>query len=99
MIQVLQTLTLIRLINLFFSLLQLALIIRVILSFIRLNRYNRTYYLFADFIYRVTEPFLAPVRNLLPTSSLGLDFSPVVVALLAGLVQRFLIVLLLQITR
>jgi YggT family protein len=38
---------------------------------------------------QITEPLLAPARNLLPPMG-GLDFSPIVVFLLLGIVQRIL---------
>ncbi len=43
---------------------------------------------------RVVEPLLAPIRRVLPPVG-GLDFSPLVLILLIGLVRQFLIRLLL----
>ena len=42
-----------------------------------------------DFLYRVTEPALRPVRNLLPNLG-GIDVSPIVVILLLVFVRRLL---------
>ena len=42
------------------------------------------------FIYKATEPVLAPVRNLLPETG-GMDFSPMVVLIGVQVLQSFLI--------
>ncbi len=42
-----------------------------------------------DFLYRVTEPALRPVRNLLPNLG-GIDVSPIIVILLLVFVRRLL---------
>jgi len=39
------------------------------------------------FIYQATEPILAPIRRLLPTTA-GIDFSPLVAILLLGVILR-----------
>ena len=70
-------------------------IIQVVLSWLVafnvINTSNRFVYLVGDFLYRVTEPALKPVRRLLPTMG-GIDLSPVVLILglyfLRILVQR-----------
>ena len=43
----------------------------------------------ADFIYRITEPFLAPIRNRMPLMG-PFDFSPMVLLLIIWLIQRVL---------
>lgn len=43
------------------------------------------------FLYRVTEPVLRPVRNLLPLQGLGLDLSPMIVLLIIYVLDRFLV--------
>ena len=40
-----------------------------------------------DFLYRVTEPVLRPIRNLLPNLG-GIDVSPIIVLLLIFFLQR-----------
>jgi YggT family protein len=50
--------------------------IRVAFSWIGPNPRNRVYLL----SYQLTEPILAPVRNLLP-QSMGIDLSPMIVTL------------------
>ena len=39
------------------------------------------------FVYQMTEPILAPVRRMLPPSA-GMDWSPLIVMLLLGVVLR-----------
>lgn len=62
---------LIQLLIFIFSILILA---RVLMSWIQINPYSPL----AQMIFNLTEPILAPVRNLLPPAS-GLDFSPLIV--------------------
>ena len=45
-----------------------------------INAQNRFVYLVMDFLYRVTEPLLRPIRNVLPNLG-GLDLSPIVLVL------------------
>ena len=45
------------------------------------NRYNRVVATIGDFLWRVTEPLLRPIRRVLPDLG-GIDISPVVLILL-----------------
>ena len=45
------------------------------------NRYNRVVATIGDFLWRVTEPLLAPIRRVLPDLG-GIDISPVILILL-----------------
>jgi YggT family protein len=42
------------------------------------------------FVYQMTEPFLAPIRRLLPPTS-GVDWSPLIAMLLLGVIVRVLV--------
>jgi YggT family protein len=42
-----------------------------------------------DFLYRITEPLLRPIRNMLPSLG-GLDISPVILILIIILIQRLI---------
>ena len=42
------------------------------------------------FIYQMTEPFLAPIRRVLPPTA-GIDWSPLVAMLLLGLLTRVIV--------
>jgi len=41
----------------------------------------------AEFLYRITEPVLAPIRSFLPSFG-GLDISPIIVILIIMFLQR-----------
>lgn len=51
-----------------------------LIAFNVVNTGNRIVYQIGDFLYRVTEPALRPIRNLLPSMG-GLDLSPLVLIL------------------
>jgi len=57
---------------------EIILIGRILLSWIPLDRSNPTIDTIVRFMYDITEPVLAPVRDLLPPMG-GFDFSPIVV--------------------
>ena len=51
-----------------------------LLAFGVVNRYNRTVSVIGDFLYRITEPALRPIRRVLPNLG-GVDISPVILLL------------------
>jgi len=52
-----------------------------LLAFGIVNRYNRVVAMIGDFLWRVTEPLLRPIRRILPDLG-GIDISPVILILL-----------------
>ncbi|MBB3973221.1 YggT family protein [Hansschlegelia beijingensis] len=46
-----------------------------------------------DFLYRITEPLLRPIRNVLPFLG-GIDISPVILLLIIFLIQRVIVLYL-----
>ena len=58
-------------------------IIRALLSWVNPDPWNPI----VQFLIRVTEPVLAPVRRWLPTWRLGIDLSPLVVILVIYFIQ------------
>jgi YggT family protein len=52
-----------------------------LLAFGVINRYNRGVSVIGDFLYRVTEPALRPIRAFLPNFG-GIDISPIILILL-----------------
>ena len=60
------------------------LIAQVILSWLVafnvVNTRNRAVWTIGDFLYRITEPMLRPIRNVLPSMG-GIDISPMVLIL------------------
>ncbi len=66
-------------------------IARVLLSWLPISRDNKA----VDLLYAITEPVLAPIRNMLSRSRLMsnsmfsmIDFSPIVAFLLVGIIRR-----------
>ena len=57
-----------------------------LLAFGVINRYNRGVSVIGDFLYRVTEPALRPIRRLLPNFG-GIDISPIVLILILYFVR------------
>ena len=51
-----------------------------------INRSNRFVHLIGDFIFRITEPALRPIRNILPNLG-GVDISPGILILILVTVQ------------
>ena len=58
-----------------------------LIAFNVVNTRNQLVAAVADFLYRITEPVLRPIRNLLPNLG-GLDISPIILILLIMLIQR-----------
>ena len=70
-------------------------VISWLIAFNVINTRNRFVYTVADVAYKLTEPALKPIRRILPSFG-GLDFSPLVLILLLGFIQRLLPELLLR---
>lgn len=51
-----------------------------LIAFNVVNTRNRVVYVIGDFLYRLTEPVLRPIRRVLPSLG-GIDLSPIVVIL------------------
>ncbi|MBV8090585.1 MAG: YggT family protein [Alphaproteobacteria bacterium] len=60
-----------------------------LLAFGVVNRYNRVVATLGDFLWRITDPLLRPIRRVLPDLG-GIDISPVILILLLVFVQRLL---------
>ncbi len=54
-----------------------------------INTQNRFVFMVGDFLHKVTEPALGPIRRILPSLG-GIDLSPVVLILLLVFLQNFL---------
>ncbi len=75
---------------------EIALIARVIISWLPISRYNKA----VDLLYSITEPVLAPIRNMLSRSSFlnnsmlsMMDFSPIVAFILIGILRNVIVML------
>lgn len=74
-------------IGLFVWALILAAVFSMLASFGVLDTRNKLVWTIGDFLFRVTEPILRPVRNILPSFG-SIDLSPIVVILLLQYVAR-----------
>ena len=57
-----------------------------LIAFNVLNTHNRFVYMVGDFLYRITEPAMRPIRRILPSLG-GIDLSPLVLLLLLFFAQ------------
>jgi YggT family protein len=69
------------LITIFIWLLIAQAVLSWLLAFGVVNRYNRFVAAASDFLWRVTEPLLRPIRSVLPDLG-GIDISPVILILI-----------------
>jgi len=65
---------------------------RAVISWVNPDPYNPI----VTFLYRATEPVLAPVRRWLPMGSMGIDISPIIVILIIYFLQMFLVRTMIQ---
>ena len=69
------------------------LIIQAVLSWLVafgvVNRHNRAVAMIGDFLWRVTEPLLRPIRRILPDLG-GIDISPVILILLLWFIDNLM---------
>jgi len=66
--------------NLYIWLLIASAILSWLVAFNVVNTRNQVVSTVAEFLYRITEPVLAPIRNFMPNLG-GLDISPIIVIL------------------
>ncbi|HHX42609.1 MAG TPA: YggT family protein [Chloroflexi bacterium] len=76
-------------VNILAQVLNLAILARVLLSWIPLDRDNAV----VRIVYEVTEPILGPIRRVLPPLG-GLDLSPIVALVLIQVLQRVLLTII-----
>ena len=78
-----------RLVDLVFRVLDLAILLRVVFSWINANPYNSVVRLVHD----ITEPFLAPLRRFIPPLG-GFDFTPIVALFILDFLRRLIVSLI-----
>ena len=61
-----------------------------LIAFNVVNTRNQVVSAVAEFLYRITEPVLAPIRNFLPSLG-GLDISPIILILLIMFIERVIL--------
>ena len=82
-----------QIISLIFNLFFLLILARALSSWVQVDPYNPI----MRFIYNTTEPFLAPARRMMAqlAPNLGFDFSPLVVIIIASIIEQLLLRILL----
>ncbi len=78
-----------RLISLYTWAVILAAVFSMLAAFGVLDTRNRVVWTIGDFLYRITEPALRPIRNLLPNFG-NIDISPVILILLLQALRMLL---------
>ncbi len=81
-------------VGIIFNVIELAILIRVFLSWLPVPKEHRL----IDLLYQITEPVLAPIRSLISRSSFGknmmFDFSPIIAFILIGILKNIILGLL-----
>ena len=75
-----------KLIDILFTLLELAILARVLLSWFRVDPYHPA----VAFLYQITEPILKPLRNVIPPLGM-MDISPIVALILIGIIRAIIL--------
>src|SRR5258708_7313368 len=81
---------LIQIINLYMYLLIASAILSWLIAFNVVNTRNQFVSAIAEFLYRITEPVLGPIRRRLPSMG-GLDISPIIAFFVLWLIQLYLV--------
>jgi YggT family protein len=76
--------------HLYIYLLIAAAVLSWLIAFNVVNTRNQAVAMIGDFLFRITEPALRPIRNMLPNLG-GIDISPIILILLIILIERVLI--------
>jgi YggT family protein len=76
--------------DLYIWLLIAAAVLSWLVAFNVINTRNQFVAMVGDFLYRITEPLLRPIRNILPSLG-GLDLSPVVLILIIILIKDVIV--------
>lgn len=84
---------LLTILNAIYWILLILFLARMIVSIARIDPYHPTWGRLAQFIYRVTEPIMEPVRRLVPPQN-GIDFSPLIILLGLAVLRMLLFSLL-----
>ena len=67
---------------------------RALISWVNPDPYNPI----VTFLFRATEPVLAPIRRGIPLRGMGIDISPIIVILVIYFLQMFLVKTMIQMT-
>lgn len=80
-----------RIISAAFEFFNILIIARVIISWVQPNPSDQRWIKLIRLVYDLTEPILGPIRELIPTGGIGIDFSPLVAIFALSIIRSFLI--------
>lgn len=75
--------------DLYFWCIVISAIMSWLIAFNVVNTQNRVVYMIVDFLWRITEPALRPIRQFMPNLG-GIDITPVILILIIIFVQQVL---------
>jgi YggT family protein len=85
-------LTVARIISFVFQAYEFLIFIRVLLSWVNVNPYRPAIdHPVVDFLYRVTDPVLQPLRRIIPPLGGAIDLSPMVALILLEISRRIVV--------
>jgi YggT family protein len=76
----------IAILDIYWYLVVIQVVISWLIAFNVINTYSRSVAMVLDFLYRITEPVLRPIRQFIPSFG-GLDFSPFILLLIIWLIE------------
>ncbi|MCH8012686.1 MAG: YggT family protein [Candidatus Marinimicrobia bacterium] len=74
-------------INLIFQFLYICLIARVVLSWVPHNAYNPI----VQIVYKITDPMLRPIQQIIPPLRIGFDISPIIAIVALGFIKKIIV--------
>ncbi|MBE2199303.1 MAG: YggT family protein [Anaerolinea sp.] len=80
-------------INLLFNVIYILILARIIFSWVRVSPYHPTWGPIMRFVYQVTDPIMIPIQRMMPPMG-GLDFSPMIVLILASVLRSVIVSML-----
>ncbi len=79
-----------KLIDFIFTVINILILIRVIISWFAPYSRNE----FVDLVYQLTEPLLAPFRNLIPIKNINIDLSPIILYFVLTFIRKIILSIL-----
>jgi YggT family protein len=76
----------IAILDLYWYLVIIQAVVSWLIAFNIINTYSRPVAMLLDFLYRITEPLLRPIRQFVPSFG-GLDVSPIILLLVIWLIE------------
>jgi YggT family protein len=76
--------------QLYIWLLIAAAVLSWLIAFSVVNRHNQVVAMVGDMLYRLTDPLLRPIRNMLPNLG-GIDISPVILILIILFLEKVIV--------